>query len=490
VQHRNHLAALIAVLALCAAPDAGAVVIYHAQGGWHFGVSEGFDTNENIFPQTLSFGDFSHGGALCPAPGTPNFLCAHVSAKADLVGGRRLTLHAESRLKRTDADGITSLELVYAIAQVFMGEMGTSVTPPIANAYVSLGLSGFRSQSISHPSLVPQAMATVSVNGIVAQCFADSCPPIKLPNWDGKYLTLTLRTDARVGNPQPGVLTGWDAEMIADFSDTLELLAIALHDADDQPIPGAAVWVDDDGTRLDIPTSLESTTTTTSTSTTSTSVTTSTLQPALDRFRCYSAKTAKGTPKPAAGTVRLGDRSAVVQSIASVCNPAAESTEGIGDPTAHLACYAIKDAKGQPKVRARDVTASDQLGGLSLRLSGASTLCVPSAMDGAPLALAVDHFECRRAKVPKGAPPFVPRTVVVADQFESRTTAVTKPLAVCTAVNVNDAGLRRPADTLICYATKNAKGFPGRRVTIADPFGDATLDVKKPTVLCLPGALL
>ncbi len=482
----GRLAAFLAVLTLCSVPDAGAVVIYKAQGGWHFGISEGFDTNENIFPQTLSFGDFSHGGALCPAPGTPNFLCAHVSAKANVEGGR-LTLHAESRLKRTNANGITSVELVYAIAQVFMGEMGTSAAVPIANAYVSLGLSGFRSQAISHPSLVPQAIATVSVNGVPAQCFAESCPPIKLPDWDGKYLTLTLRTDARVGNPQPGILTGWDAEMIADFSDTLELLAIALHDADDQPIPGAAVWVDDaDGNRIDIPTSPESTTTsTTTTSTTSTSVTTSTLPSALDAFRCYTAKTARGTPKPPSRTVRLDDRNAVIQSIASICNPAAENANGVGDPTGHLACYGIKDAKNQPKVRARDVSTSDDLGDLSLRVSGAFRLCVPSAR-------ATDHFRCHRAKVRKGAPAFVARSVTVTDQFESRTTSVTKPLAVCTAVNVDDAGVLRPADTLICYATKDVKGpaaFAGRRVTIANPLGEQTLDVKKPAMLCVSGTL-
>jgi hypothetical protein len=501
--------AVIAV-ALGAVRDAGAIVLYRAEGGWHFGSSQGFDLKEQTTPQTVFFGDFSYGGALCPAPGTANFLCAHVFSKADVVGGRRLTLHAEARLKRTNANGLTSQELVYAGAQVFIAHIGTATPSPVGYAYINLGMTGTRSQSASHGSLVPEAYATVRVNGVVMQCSADSCPRAQVPGWDGQYLTLTLRSDARVTNPQPGVITGWDAEMIADFSDTLELLAIELHDVDDQPIPGAELWVEDgQGNRLfDIPTSLESTTSTSttssttsstllgSTSTTSTSVTSTTLQPALDHFRCYPGKTAKGTPKFESRTVRLvddfEDKSTVVSAVASLCNPADKQGEGIADATAHLACYKIADAKGQPKLSPAEVVTSDQFGSLALRLSAAAALCVPSEKDGEPSALALDHFKCYRAKVPKGAARFVERTVVVTDQFETKTMTVAKPVAVCAAVDKNGEGVRRPSDRLVCYATKDAKrqpAFPGRTVQVHNQFGDLVLRVKASKTLCVPASL-
>jgi hypothetical protein len=48
---------------------------------------------------------------------------------------------------------------------------------------------------------------------------------------------LNLRADARAGAPYQ--FGPYDAEMVADFADTLELLAIMIHDDDDNPVPGA-----------------------------------------------------------------------------------------------------------------------------------------------------------------------------------------------------------------------------------------------------------
>ncbi len=234
-----------------------------------------------------------------------------------------------------------------------------------------------------------------------------------------------------------------------------------------------------------------STTTSSSTSTTSSTVTTSTVP--LDHFRCYPGKPAKGTPKFASRTVRLADdledKSTVVDSVASLCNPADKAGEGIADPTAHLACYKIKPVTKKPKFVARDVVTADQFGSLSLRVSGAATLCVPSEKDGLPSLQALDHFKCYRAKVTKGKPAFAERTVAVTDQFETKNVVVLKPLALCAAVNKNEEGVRRPSARLVCYQTKDVKGqsgFAKRTAAVRNQFGTLTLEVKKPKTLCLP----
>ena len=235
---------------------------------------------EDNVPQTsTSGGNFSYSGP-CPAAGTPNFLCAHWFAMADMVGAR-LALHAEARLKRTNANGLLAQELVYASARVFVAQIGTSTSAPVGTAYFNFALTGFRSQSASDASLLPEAYATASLNGLPIECSADSCPPVPVPGWNGQVFTVTLRADARVTNPQPTVLTGWDADMVADFSDTLELVAIELRDTDGHPMPDAQVWVEDGfGNRLfDIPTSVGSTTSSTVTTSTSTSVTTTSTAP-------------------------------------------------------------------------------------------------------------------------------------------------------------------------------------------------------------------
>ncbi len=245
-----------------------------------------------------------------------------------------------------------------------------------------------------------------------------------------------------------------------------------------------------------LPTTTTSISTSSSTSVTSSTVTTSTLPP-LDDVRCYPSRTAKGTPKFSARTVRLADdfedKSVIVEAIASICPPAGLDGDAIDDPTAHLACYKTKDAKGQPAFAGRDVLTTDRFGGLALRLGRASTLCLPAGADGGPVAAGLDHFKCYPAKLRKGTPAFVARTVTVTDRFETKSVVVGKPLAVCTAADKNDEGVPRPGDRLVCYAAKDARkqlAFEKRTAVVADQFGALTLEVKKSNRLCVPASVV
>jgi hypothetical protein len=63
------------------------------------------------------------------------------------------------------------------------------------------------------------------------------------------------------------------------------------------------------------------------------------------------------------------------------CNPVDKDGSGINDPTAHLACYKIRDVRGDefPKFRVRRVEVGDQFGTRSLLLKKTRTLCLPSS---------------------------------------------------------------------------------------------------------------
>ncbi len=485
------LAASLVVTAVLAGAvqHADAFVIYRAEGTSNLGNSPPFGITEGTTPPiTRSFGDFSFNGRACPAVGTPNFACARVFAQADLVQGRRVVLRAEARLTRTDTDGVAPLELVAATADVQIYNIGTVTSSPVGTAYVQLALSGTESATTTAPGrIIPEAFHTLRINGALVECSVGALCKIEVPEWSSQYLRMTLRTDARVTNPEYLSFAGWSAEMVSDFSNTLKLVAIELYDTNGNLIPDAQVVVGDGmgGTLFEIPTSVETTTTTTIVTTTTT-----TLPVALDDVRCYPAKTAKGTPKPAPRTVRLvddlEDESTVVEAVASLCNPAGRDGDGIDDPTAQLACYKMKDAKGQPKFAGRDVVTSDPLGDLALRLAGAATLCVPSAPG-------VDHFKCYAAKVQKGTPAFVPRTATITDQFETKSVEITKPLAVCLPVDKNGEGVPRPDDRLVCYAAKDAKqqpAFEKRIVAIANQLGEQSLDVKKSNRVCLSASVV
>ena len=514
---RRGLAALLAMLAVGVCPDADAVVLYRAEGGLFFFGTSVFDINSDAMPpQTVTF---ERGVMPCPAPGTPNlpnFVCARAFAKADLVDGRRLTLHTEARLTRIDANGVLAFEQALALAEVNILEMGIATASPVGYAYVNLGLTGFRSQFASHASLVPRAFSTLTVNGTVVQCSgtlpgagAGMGPPVPPPRaargrrreepGPRRHHGLGRRDDRRLqrharaarhraprrqrpaDSRRPGLGRGRAGQSSLRHPDDgrehdddhgLDVHDLQQRDDDQHPErvdDDVDQHVDDVEHRDDV-------------------------HRAAGPLPVLPGKTAKGTPKFESRMVRLvddlEDRNTLVESVASLCNPADKNGEGIADPTAHLACYKIKDVKGQPKFVARDVVTSDQFGNLSLRVSGAATLCVPSEKDGVSSLHPVDHFKCYRAKVTKRTPSFEKRTVAVTDQFETKNVVILKPLALCAAVSKNGEAVRRPSDRLVCYETKDVKGqsaFAKRTAAVQNQFGNLILEVKKPKTLVPAG---
>jgi len=225
---------------------------YTATAGWTFakrnplgGLDEGFFSGGGDKPATVQSYDFSFRGAFCPQVGGDDYLCANVLSSAEL-NGRRLTLRSRARLVRHKAtSGKGAIDATYADTRIEICGVTGSVPTPVATAYFYIGLAGTASQSQSDPSLVVQATGVASFQFVPIQCVANSqCPPLKVPNFSGSTcLSLGLRTDARVTNPD-GV-GPFDIEAIADFSDTMELLAIEGRDENDQPIPGLEFTITD-----------------------------------------------------------------------------------------------------------------------------------------------------------------------------------------------------------------------------------------------------
>jgi hypothetical protein len=180
----------------------------------------------------------------------------------------------------------------------------------------------------------------------------------------------------------------------------------------------------------------------------------------------------------------------------ALCNPADQDGGGIADAETHLAGFQIKSV--EKHVKQTGVLVENALGTLSLDTAKEDRLLVPSAksLEGTavpPVDPPVDHFKCYKAKVSKGTPKFPKGVqVTVADQFDgtARTLDVKKPTKLCLPVDKNGEGIQSPDERLVCYSAKPAKGQAKHAkragVSVANQFGSGQLDTLKEDVLCVP----
>jgi hypothetical protein len=263
---------LLAIVVVAVASSSGtsrSSIEYEASAGWNVG-DEGYSLKQRFSPPVIANfgGDFSRHGALCPDPGTHDYLCMRAGSEAALVGppggGGLLTLRAEARLTRHDGVGLGNEEIVYGEARMSVFGIGTVAVPDSGFVVFNFGLSGTVSASASSAALAAQANGVATLYADQAygiQCFGYPCPGIPLrfdkgdPHASFKFdgFLIDLRADVR--DKPPAGFAGWDDEMIADFHDTLVLLSIEVQDDNHQTVPGASVFVesyDNMGTPLPI----------------------------------------------------------------------------------------------------------------------------------------------------------------------------------------------------------------------------------------------
>jgi hypothetical protein len=181
------------------------------------------------------------------------------------VGGRLLSLRTVAQLHVKN----NTAKLGYAVfgdakIEIF-GMSMAAVSAPVGYAYFNIGLSGNTVTNATDAGVTLQAFATVRVNGQLINCTAGVCP-VKLAaaDFDPAYNSLNLRTDVSITSAS-GFAAPIEANAEANFADTMQLLSIELHDVNDQPIPGAEVYLaDNNGDRiLTFPNTVDTSTTTT-----------------------------------------------------------------------------------------------------------------------------------------------------------------------------------------------------------------------------------
>jgi len=97
--------------------------------------------------------------------------------------------------------------------------------------------------------------------------------------------------------------------------------------------------------------------------------------------------------------------------------------------------------------------------------------------------VAPQHFHCWKFKDLKN-PPFVAQTVQLADQFATATVEVKKPYVLCAPASKNGSPVSDPSAHQCCYKIKGPKLTPSAHVATQDQFGSHELLVKKSALLC------
>jgi hypothetical protein len=220
----------------------------------------------------------------------------------------------------------------------------------------------------------------------------------------------------------------------------------------------------------------------------------------LDHFSCYKSKTTAGfTPQSGIALVdAFWTSTAEVRKPKWLCAPADKNDE---DPTApthpdHLESYQVRPATRF--AGAGGVVLLDQLGTTTLALTKPAYLLVPTAKSltappTAPAAPVVDHFHCYKVKVTTSDVTLPLLGVSVEDQFGTQTAELRKLKYACVPVNKNgeEPGAEAHTGYLTCYQQKSLPKFVKKApVFTANQFGNETMDVLKPAVLCLPAARL
>lgn len=212
-----------------------------------------------------------------------------------------------------------------------------------------------------------------------------------------------------------------------------------------------------------------------------------------DHYDCYQARPAPGAARFAPVNLTLEDQFGLVPSSRlekprSVCAPAIKNAEPVIDATAHLTCYTMKD-NVQPRFTPVDVAVWNQFGAQRLKVRKPWQLCVPSEKNGVASALGIDHYRCYKAKF-ADRETFGPRTVTLADQFQTKDFDVRPCVRFCTPVSVNGDEIRAPAAHLTCYKLTPAAGAPPpfdpAPVTVENDLGTLDLTVRPLVDLCVP----
>ncbi len=180
-----------------------------------------------------------------------------------------------------------------------------------------------------------------------------------------------------------------------------------------------------------------------------------------------------------------------------LCNPASVDGQNAGAPDDpnHLVGYVINDREPRT-AKIPDQMVTNQFGTLNLTALRPISFLVPSAKSlvGPPAPLdpaPIDHFQCYA--VGQAGKARVDDLSVV-DQFGAKTLDIKRPSRLCVAADKRGEGVIDPSAALMCYEVRASSGTPAFRgvngsVYVANQFGPDTLMVTRTTELCVPSTV-
>ena len=209
---------------------------------------------------------------------------------------------------------------------------------------------------------------------------------------------------------------------------------------------------------------------------------------AADNYKCYAIGSA-----PLARTVTLADRferrRVTTAGLNRLCNPVQVLEDGMRERRAHLTCYAIRSARGQPAFLPRRVQVRHRFGSHLLTLRGIQRLCSaslkeigPATPTGAAATTLLDSLKCYRATPSAGFSPF---PVTLTDQFGEWVTRVVRVESFCTPVQIGAARSGQDGTSLVCFSTTDTSSRALPSVTVKNGFGIRTVSTGKAEAFCL-----
>jgi hypothetical protein len=211
-------------------------------------------------------------------------------------------------------------------------------------------------------------------------------------------------------------------------------------------------------------------------------------------YICLRTQATKGAPRFERASVTLvddiGTASAVVKKPRALCGPA-DTGAGVADTDTQLAVYQIA---ATPKARQNGVAVVDRFGALTLDLTGADRLMVPTGKRlGAPAdppAAVLDHFSCFHARTSPGTPKFVPVQLSASDLVQMRLYDLTKPMRLCVAADKNGEGVQSRLAAVLCYKAKKVPGQPAHdrvegQIHLNNQFGTLRIDTGREKEICV-----
>jgi hypothetical protein len=101
----------------------------------------------------------------------------------------------------------------------------------------------------------------------------------------------------------------------------------------------------------------------------------------------------------------------------------------------------------------------------------------------------LDSFLCYKVKTTKGSAPFAPGAVTLVDDFESRSTSIVKPVALCNPASQDGGGIEDEETHLAAFQIKSLEKHEKRTgVLVQNVLGSLLLDTVKEERLLVPSA--